>query len=46
MTITRISAAVVVMPGCGVLLPNWNVDWLPAYPITGVALVASGTDGP
>src|SRR5437764_1432369 len=35
-------AASVVMPGCGVPLPSWNVVWLPAYPTMGVALVASG----
>ena len=38
-----VAAAVVVMPGCGVLFPNWNVVWLPAYPTIGVALVASLT---
>src|SRR2546429_9446127 len=32
------------MPGCGVLLPNWNVVWFTAYPVTGVAFVASDTE--
>src|SRR5436309_1393495 len=46
MSPAAVAAAVLVMPGSGVLLPSWNVVWLPAYPITGVALVASATDAP
>ena len=39
-----VAATVVVIPGWGVLLPSWNVVWLPAYPITGVALTLSATE--